>query len=100
MGYGTAFLIAENVALTAAHNIYNKMEMIPINFANLVMNIHQGVGKKYKVLSMYLPTKYRQGIIDNEIKANDFAILILVADQENNYGYIPLSLEMKKNDKI
>jgi V8-like Glu-specific endopeptidase len=39
-GYGTAFLIADNVVLTAAHNIYDRSEKIPIKFVNFIMEPH------------------------------------------------------------
>jgi hypothetical protein len=60
------------------------------------MDIHKERGKIYRAVCAYVPNKYKEKKIDaNEIRENDFAIIILECSEElakKNYGKISLSL--------
>ncbi len=54
-GTGTAFLIAHNVALTAAHNIYMRDSNLVAEFVTLIMEFYTRKEKKYRAVCAYVP---------------------------------------------
>ena len=89
-------MIAPNVVLTAAHNIYNNSKKIE---ASLIEFIVECNGNEYKDSSkckrVYYPKAYKDGD-DYE----DYGLLILESNLGETYGYIGICNEEKINSEV
>ena len=90
---GTGFLVGKSLVLTAAHCVYEKGENIkfvdfyPGQDGN---NLPYG---GYEVLEVHIPTKYKEGVKNNdELTKNkyDYALLELKEDVGDKLGYFKL----------